>query len=151
MEKPVRETELMERISRLLVSNRVQTVLVADDDADLRRVVSRELERLGHRTIEAEDGRQAIERVYEHPVDLILLDVRMPRMDGMVTLEALRASPPTRNIPVILMTGDELMLQSRVADRDEDSDTEMLSKAMSPRDLASMIHRALQAQGVSGA
>ncbi|HLU35874.1 MAG TPA: hypothetical protein VKZ61_08880, partial [Thermomicrobiales bacterium] len=61
------------------------------------------------------------------------------------------ASPPTRNIPVILMTGDELMLQSRVADRDEDSDTEMLSKAMSPRDLASMIHRALQAQGVSGA
>ncbi len=151
MEKPVRETELMERISRLLVSNRVQTVLVADDDADLRRVVSRELERLGHRTIEAEDGRQAIERVFEHPVDLILLDVRMPRMDGMVTLEALRASPPTRNIPVILMTGDELMLQSRVADRDEDSDTEMLSKAMSPRDLASMIHRALQAQGVSGA
>lgn len=151
MEKPVRETELMERISRLLVSNRVQTVLVADDDADLRRVVSRELKRLGHRTIEAEDGRQAIERVFEHPVDLILLDVRMPRMDGMVTLEALRASPPTRNIPVILMTGDELMLQSRVADRDEDSDTEMLSKAMSPRDLASMIHRALQAQGVSGA
>lgn len=151
MEKPVRETELMERISRLLVSNRVQTVLVADDDADLRRVVSRELKRLGHRTVEAEDGRQAIERVFEHPVDLILLDVRMPRMDGMVTLEALRASPPTRNIPVILMTGDELMLQSRVADRDEDSDTEMLSKAMSPRDLASMIHRALQAQGVSGA
>jgi PAS domain S-box-containing protein len=151
MEKPVLETELMERISRLLVTNQVQTVLVADDDDDLRKVITRELERLGHRTVEAADGRQAIERVYEQPVDLILLDVRMPRMDGIVTLEALRASPHTRDIPVILMTGDELVLQGRVAGMDESSGTEMLSKSMSPRDIASIIHRALEAQGVSGA
>jgi PAS domain S-box-containing protein len=81
------------------------TVLVVDDEASVRRTVTRALERMGCAVVPAEDGAIALDRVrqYGKPFDLVFLDLTMPQMDGVQTLRKLRRLRP--NLPVILMSG----------------------------------------------
>jgi class 3 adenylate cyclase/CheY-like chemotaxis protein len=87
-------------------------VLVVDDTAFNRQLLSRLLRGIGHEPVEAEDGRQALDRLRDPdqpPIDVILLDIVMPVMDGYQTLEALAADPALRHLPVIVISGvDEL-------------------------------------------
>ena len=87
-------------------------ILVVDDTPFNRRLLVRLLEDIGHRTVEAENGRLALEALRAddaEPVDLILLDIEMPEMDGHETLAALKADEALRDIPVIVVTSvDEL-------------------------------------------
>ena len=87
-------------------------VLVVDDTPFNRRLLVRLLESIGHETVEAEDGRQALDRLTDGeaaPIDLVLLDIVMPVMDGYETLAALRADDRLRDLPVIVISGvDEL-------------------------------------------
>ena len=79
-------------------------VLVADDDQNIRTLLSDTLADAGYDVIEAEDGPGALERaVYEHP-DLILLDVWIPGMDGLEVLRRLKDTPGMEAIPVVLVT-----------------------------------------------
>jgi flagellar protein FlaH len=80
------------------------TVLVADDNRDLRNLLSDILLDAGYEVIEAKDGREALEMASNDPPDLILLDVQMPFMDGFEVLEKLRGNPDTRQTPVIMLT-----------------------------------------------
>jgi CheY-like chemotaxis protein/class 3 adenylate cyclase len=79
-------------------------VLVVDDNADNRAIVARLLAREGYRVSTAENGAQALERVKDEPVDLILLDVMMPVMDGIEACRRLKDAPETGLIPVVIMT-----------------------------------------------
>ena len=79
-------------------------LLVVDDNRVNRLLVARTLEQLGHRVAFAENGRQALEALRARPVDLVLLDIEMPEMNGYETLEALRADPKLRDIPVVMMS-----------------------------------------------
>ncbi len=81
------------------------TVLAVDDEAPVRRTVTRALEMLGCKVVAAEDGVVALQRVrqYGRPFDLVLLDLTMPQMDGVETLRELRRLRP--DLPVILMSG----------------------------------------------
>lgn len=79
--------------------------MVADDDSDVRSFLQAVLERAGLRTVSAANGLQAIRRVDEGQVDLMLLDLHMPVMDGLETLRHLRANDRSRTMPVILVTG----------------------------------------------
>ena len=81
-----------------------QTVLVVEDTANLRRLVAYLLDRAGYAVLQAEDGRQAIEVLKRHRPDLILLDVRMPGMDGFTFLEVIRGYPSAASIPVMMLT-----------------------------------------------
>jgi class 3 adenylate cyclase/CheY-like chemotaxis protein len=87
-------------------------ILVVDDTAFNRRLLARLLKGLGHEPVEAGDGREALERLRQAdapPIDVILLDILMPVMDGYETLAALAADPALRHLPVIVITGvDEL-------------------------------------------
>jgi adenylate cyclase len=87
-------------------------ILVVDDTPFNRRLLVRLLEDLGHRTVEAENGRLALDVLRAgdaEPVDLIVLDIEMPEMDGHETLAALKADDALRDIPVIVVSGvDEL-------------------------------------------
>jgi adenylate cyclase len=87
-------------------------ILVVDDTPFNRQLLARLLKGLGHQPVEAEDGRQALARLRdpeEPPIDVILLDIVMPEMDGYEVLAALRDDPALRHIPVIVITGvDEL-------------------------------------------
>lgn len=84
-------------------------VLVADDDPQMRRLVRAVLEREGIQVTEASDGLDAIDLVGQQQYDLIVLDLNMPRLDGMGVLEELGAHVSTAQIPVIVLTavGDE--------------------------------------------
>jgi two-component system, sensor histidine kinase and response regulator len=81
------------------------TILVVDDDASLRSVVSLALESEGYEVLEAADGAQGVQIACAHSPDLILCDVRMDGMDGYRMLAVLRQHSLTASIPFILMTG----------------------------------------------
>ena len=84
-------------------------VLIADDDAQMRRLLRAVLEREGLACTEASDGLEALEQVAAHPPSLLLLDMDMPRLDGLGVLEELGASVSTAQLPVIMLTarGDD--------------------------------------------
>ena len=83
------------------------TVLVVDDTEDNLKLTVRTLQNAGIRCLAASRGWHCLEVVKAHHVDLILLDLLMPRMDGWATLAALRREPTSRNIPVIMFTCDD--------------------------------------------
>ncbi len=87
-------------------------ILVVDDTAFNRQLLARLLRGIGHEPVEAEDGRKALDRLRDPdqpPIDVILLDILMPEMDGYQVLEALAADPALRHLPVIVISGvDEL-------------------------------------------
>jgi class 3 adenylate cyclase len=87
----------------------VGTVLVVDDDEMNRDMLSRRIERQGHRVLQAENGRRALEVLRALPVDLILLDILMPELDGLQTLERLKRDEALRHTPVIMLSAlDEI-------------------------------------------
>jgi len=81
------------------------TILVADDNADIREPLLELLRSHSYRVIEAEDGEQAFLEVCSHPVDLALLDVQMPGRSGFSVCRAIKSRPETRFVPVVLITG----------------------------------------------
>jgi adenylate cyclase len=80
------------------------TILVVDDDEENRELFARRLSREGHRVRMAAGGREAIELLYSEPVDLVLLDVMMPDLDGPSVLERLKRDPERRHIPVLMIS-----------------------------------------------
>jgi CheY-like chemotaxis protein len=84
--------------------NETKTVMIVDDEASLRTLVRANLEVDGLEVSEAVDGAEALEMMRQNPPDLVLLDIMMPRMDGIEMLEEVAADPELRDIPVILLT-----------------------------------------------
>ena len=82
----------------------LETILVVDDDEANRDVLGRRLQRLGYGVIEARDGIEALERLAEGGIDLVLLDVMMPRLDGFAVLARHHDDPAIRHIPVIMIS-----------------------------------------------
>jgi two-component system sensor histidine kinase/response regulator len=79
-------------------------VLVVDDDATNREVLSRRLKLQGHVVVTAISGEDALQLAHEHPFDLVLLDIMMPDMDGYEVLGRLKADERLRHIPVIMIS-----------------------------------------------
>ena len=84
----------------------VRTVLVADDDPGIRRFIKDCLKSRGLSITEASDGVSACEQAESSPPSLVLLDVVLPKRDGYAVLLHLRSTEATRNIPIILMSGE---------------------------------------------
>ncbi len=83
----------------------LQSILYVEDEPDIQRIVKLALEAVaGMRIVACSSGSEAIARAGEAPVDLILLDVMMPQMDGPTTLRRLREIPALKNTPAIFMT-----------------------------------------------
>jgi CheY-like chemotaxis protein len=80
------------------------SVLVADDDSDIRELVAYKLAQGGHQVTVVEDGLSALNAVRDGSVELALLDIRMPGMSGLDVCRELRAAPETETLPVILLT-----------------------------------------------
>jgi class 3 adenylate cyclase len=80
-------------------------VLVVDDDALNRRLLTATLAREGHRTTAANDGAEALEALAKEPPDVILLDIVMPGIDGIGVLERIKADENLRHLPVIMISG----------------------------------------------
>lgn len=80
-------------------------ILVVDDGADDREILQRRLESQGYRVATAADGEAALAWLATHAADLVLLDVMMPKLDGIATLRRFRAEHATGFVPVIMLTG----------------------------------------------
>ena len=79
-------------------------MLVAEDDEDIRALVRHRLSRNGFEVVMARNGEEALRLAEERPPDLAILDVRMPRMDGLEVVQRFRAGPRTARVPVLLLT-----------------------------------------------
>jgi CheY-like chemotaxis protein len=87
-------------------------VLVVDDEVDISTILTLTLRRAGFQVTVASDGIDGLRKLAEHVPDLVVLDVMMPRLDGLETLRRIRSEPATSAIPVIMLTA-----RAQVADR----------------------------------
>ena len=83
------------------------TILLVDDEDSVRKVLAFPLERDGYTVVQAADGEEALRQFAEQPVDLVVLDIMLPRLDGLEVCKRLRA---TSSVPIIMLTArdDEL-------------------------------------------
>ncbi|GAC1476674.1 MAG: response regulator [Ktedonobacterales bacterium] len=146
LSKPVQEHVLVERVGSILASDQVRCVLVADDEDDIRRLIAENLRRAGYQVIEAADGDEVVALAEEHHPGLALLDIKMPRMDGIMALRALRASEATRDLPVIMMTASPGALEAHQPLIEAMGGATLLHKPWTIEELATAI-----AQGLAGA
>ena len=82
----------------------MKQVLIVDDSQTVRNEISQALRAAGFGTVEASDGQMGLELAREQKFSLIILDVNMPRMNGLEMLEHLRLDWATTNVPVVILT-----------------------------------------------
>jgi len=119
----------------------MSTILLVEDDPDIRHVVSYKLTRGGFRVVEATDGLAALREAQDSHPDLVILDVRMPLMSGLEVCRELRARPWTATVPIIMLTGraqQEDIDQAYAAGA-----TDYVVKPFSPRELQHRVESAL--------
>ncbi|MDP1760747.1 MAG: response regulator, partial [Deltaproteobacteria bacterium] len=80
----------------------MKKILVADDEMSIRLLYSEELKEEGYEVYQAANGREALEIVDIIPLDLVILDIKMPEMDGIEALRQIKEKRP--NLPVVLST-----------------------------------------------
>jgi CheY-like chemotaxis protein len=81
-------------------------ILIAEDHADIRETVAEYLAEIGHDVQQAADGFEALDRLRSHRPCVLLLDLRMPRMDGWELLSVFRGDPTLVTIPVIVLSAE---------------------------------------------
>jgi len=82
----------------------IATILIVDDIAENRDMLSRRLERRGYMTEQAEDGQSALDAISAQAVDLVLLDIMLPDMSGLDVLRQIRETSSRRALPVIMVS-----------------------------------------------
>ena len=80
------------------------TILVADDSASMRQLISFTLQGAGFQVIEALDGKDALKKIKENKIDMVISDLNMPNFDGMELLKYLRDNDSFKSIPVVMLT-----------------------------------------------
>lgn len=79
-------------------------ILIVDDDDDFREIISAKLEAKGFSVESAQDGEEGVEKAKKNKHDLILLDVEMPKMNGIETLAKIKEDPDLVNVPILFFT-----------------------------------------------
>jgi len=82
----------------------MKKVLIVDDEVDVRKFVSKLVERAGYKVIEAKNGVEGMGRVREDKPDLIILDILMPKQSGIRMYRELKTDEPLKDIPVIVLS-----------------------------------------------
>ncbi len=138
---PVTAPAEAHEVARLAPPTEKAQLLVADDDEDAREALAMMLAD-DYDVLLAADGQEALESAHSARPDLVLMDLYMPRMDGLAALAALRGDPSTEDVPVILISarGDDLT-RSRSLDLGA---VDFLQKPFSARELKARIERTLR-------
>jgi DNA-binding response OmpR family regulator len=128
--------------------SRPGVVVVADDDADILDLVALTLERAGHQVHRARDGEEALELIRERSPDVAVLDVAMPRLDGLELTRLLRDDLGTRGVRIVLLT-------ARVQDGGAEAGlaagaNDYVRKPFSPRELQARVAALVGAQPEPG-
>ncbi|WP_451984568.1 response regulator [Azospirillum endophyticum] len=119
-----------------------ETIVLADDNADMRGYVERLLTGAGYRVVAVGDGRAAVAAVRSVRPDLVLSDVMMPHLDGFGVIDALRRDPDTRELPIILLSaraGEDSAIDGFQAGADD-----YVAKPFSARELIARVEGTLR-------
>jgi two-component system chemotaxis response regulator CheY len=81
-----------------------KVILTVDDSASIRQMVSFTLKNEGYTVIEAVDGVDGLEKLQQHPIDMVLTDLHMPNMDGIELIRNVRMDPKFKFVPIVLLT-----------------------------------------------
>ena len=103
----IRLSEIEEKESVHSSMPKDKTIMVVDDSATVRKLISGKLEKCGHIVIPAVDGMDAMEKLNDIVPDLILLDITMPRMDGYQVCKLIRNNESTKEIPIVMISGKD--------------------------------------------
>ncbi len=121
-------------------------ILVVDDEKDIVEIISELLEGDEYSTIAACDGRKALEIASQEPIDLIILDIKMPDIDGFGVIEALRDIPSLAGIPIVVLTATQMIQE--IVDRLRKLGIQIcLSKPFEPKDLIGAVAKGLKSGG----
>lgn len=121
-----------------------QTILIADDEANIRELARMYLEKEGYQVVVVTDGRQALAQIKQSPPDLLVLDLMMPEMDGWEVCRRVRAGG---NLPILMLTA-----------RDDDVDKivglemgadDYMTKPFNPRELVARVRAILRRVGTA--
>lgn len=115
----------------------MKTVLIVDDDADARSIFGSALSHAGYDVVVAQDGEEAVQLAVTRVPALILMDIMMPKLNGLDAFLQLQQSAQTRTIPVVAITAD-LLPDTWDAMRGEGF-VELRAKPCAPRELISMV------------
>jgi phosphate regulon transcriptional regulator PhoB len=124
-----------------------QKILVVEDEADIRELLSYSLTQEGYAVEEAADGAEALERVTRRAPDLALLDLMLPRMSGLELCRRLRANPETTRLPVIMVTAKSAEVD-RVLGLEMGADDYVI-KPFSPREVVARVKALLRRANAS--
>ena len=105
--KPFNIEALMEKVNHLLNGSQ-KIILVVDDDKALVKSLEFELKKRGFTTFAAYNGKEALKAVEQNRPDLILLDLKMPEMDGYGVITSLKSNPKTADIHIVMVTGVDI-------------------------------------------
>ena len=127
--------------------DRVQTVLVIEDEADITDLVAFNLERVGCRVLKAYDGQVGLELAQKERPDIIVLDLMLPTLNGLGVLKGLRRDARTQQIPVILLTA-RAQTEDRIAGLSAGAD-DYVTKPFSPKELVLRVQAVLKRMQVT--
>jgi CheY-like chemotaxis protein/two-component sensor histidine kinase len=146
LSKPIEEGRLLATIDGILAET--ATVLVAEDDPLQAEVLQMALEDRGFQVFTEHDGREVIKQVRTHHPGLVLLDIKLPGIDGYSILSTLKSAPDTRTIPVIVITGSVSDPEKKRQQVLGLGAVELFTKPLNLENLVGEIQQAL-AEGVS--
>lgn len=120
-------------------------ILVAEDERDIRELIVFTLQLSGFNVVEVPNGQEAVQKALEIKPDLILLDVRMPKMTGYEACEVLKAEENTKNIPIVFLSakGQEAEVNAGL----ELGAEEYFLKPFAPDDLSKRVNKILTKYG----
>ncbi|MEK6252313.1 MAG: response regulator [Actinomycetota bacterium] len=123
-------------------------VLVADDDLDIVTLVALRLKKAGYGVVTASDGEEALQAVLERRPDLAIVDVRMPKMDGLEVIRRIRADDESNGMPVIALSAR--VREANIAEGFDAGADEYVNKPFSPKELVELVQAKLPAKRDSG-
>jgi len=129
-------------IKEQMKSEEKKTILVVDDEATIREVICRYLEREGFTSVEAADGYEALDAIQDTPPDLIILDLMIPGIDGLTITRHLRVD---RDVPIIMLTSKS-ETSDRIRGLDMGAD-DYITKPFSPHEVVSRVRAVLRRSG----
>lgn len=123
----------------------MKTVLLVEDEANIRKFISVNLTARGYRVVEAESAEEALELMAEVMPAVALLDIRLPGMDGWTLLEKMSQDPHLPKVPVVIVTGS--IVQSAIEDARYSNLVDVLAKPVQVPHLLRSVQKAIGSGG----
>lgn len=128
------------------MANNPPLVLIVDDEPEIRELYGAKLTRAGYAVDSAENGEIGVQKAKEKQPDLVLMDLKMPVMDGMEAFSKLREDPATKDLKVIFLTafGDPHTIQSDIKFAKEMSVWDYIKKGESLDNIVARVKQAIE-------